>query len=365
MSSERSNVVLLGASGTLGGFIAELISELADKINLIVAMRHPPKEGSELSSFEYRHLDLAKPATFEAVLKDADILIHAAGPFTHDPAPLVQACLSTATHYIDIAEDPGFINRIHETVSKFSNPSSFVAPGCSTIPGLVELLAQRFAGIESLNKINIYLNMGSSNPVSLGLFRSLLEPIGRNIGDSLLCFRRLHKRRHRDELSRGYGDYPLPFRGGLAISGKQVKGHFYAGFDRLYINVSLVMASYLLPYFSNNALTLLAKSLLPIANLFRYFGGSEGRLVVEACNKEGNILAQWEIIAKDRGLYLPAAPAVWVMAALLHRKSEHYTHASSGLQNLGDLISIPSVIEWLELHGYEIEYSLSEDLTAC
>ncbi len=350
MSTVCFKVILLGASGTLGGCIAELILSQLPEIKLVVAMRHPPKQGGILTDLEYCYIDLQEPDTFIPALQDADVLVHAAGPFIHNPSALVHACLEMGVHYIDIAEDATFINIVRGVVTKVRTPSSCVISGCSTVPGLVGLLAQRFEALPQAHSINIYLNMGSGNPVSLGLLRGLMAPLGQRISQKRICFRRLHHYRHRDGVVRGYGDYPLSSGKKFTLGQRQVEAHFYAGFDRQYINAGLLMASYIFPRLSTGQLNALAKTLLLPAKLLRYLGGSRGHLLVELCDREGSKLADWTLTAKRRGLYLPAAPVVWALSALLHAKGR------VGLYDLRELVSLEVAIDWFETHDYDISY---------
>ncbi len=358
MSATSFKVVLLGASGTLGGYIAELILSQLPEVRLVAAMRRPPKQGSVLSALEYCYLDLHKPGTFTQALQGADVLVHAAGPFIHNPAPLVHACLKAGIHYIDIAEDAAFINAVHDVVTKIHTPSSCVISGCSTVPGLVSLLAQRFEVLTQAHSINVYLNMGSANPVSLGLLRGLLEPLGRRISHERICFRQLYHHRHRDGVVRHYGDYPLSSGGDFALGQRRIEACFYVGFDRQYINAGLLMASYVLPHLSAGQLNLLATALLPAAKLLRHLGGSRGHLFVEVCDREGVKLADWTLTAKQRGLYLPAAPVVWALSALLQAEGN-----VAGLCDLRKLVPLDVALEWFEAHEYEISHFSASNLT--
>ena len=50
--------------------------------------------------------------------------------------------------------------------------------GCSTIPGLVQVLAQQWADRDDVTSIRILLSMGSGNPVTPAFLFSLLRPLG-------------------------------------------------------------------------------------------------------------------------------------------------------------------------------------------
>lgn len=344
--SAHFKVLLLGAGGTLGGYIAELICDHRPDIELIVAMRHPPKAGSSLAEYEYRYLDLNIPDSYEKALNDIDVLVHAAGPFNHSPEPLLNACFATETHYVDIAEDLHFLTQVHRIAQNERPKRTCVFPGCSTVPALVSLLTQTFARIEDMASIHVYLNMGSRNPVSYGLLRGLLQPLQQGY------FRSLHDYHYRDGVKRTHGNYPLPLAEGFTVDQRVIPGCFFAGFDRRYINVMLSLAGRIIPSCSSSQLNTLTRAVLPVVGLLRLLGGKEGRLIVEARDEKRRALACWQLTAEDRGLYLPAAPSLWAVDAL----EKLGQAAPSGLIELSDLISVDDVVGWIQQQGYKIEF---------
>jgi short subunit dehydrogenase-like uncharacterized protein len=51
---------------------------------------------------ECRVFDLQNPNKVESALKDMTVLLHCAGPYLYTSKPMVDACLQTGTHYLDI-----------------------------------------------------------------------------------------------------------------------------------------------------------------------------------------------------------------------------------------------------------------------
>jgi saccharopine dehydrogenase (NAD+, L-lysine-forming) len=45
---------------------------------------------------------LEEPEALERSLKDVDLVLHCAGPFVRTSPPMLEACLTTGTHYLDI-----------------------------------------------------------------------------------------------------------------------------------------------------------------------------------------------------------------------------------------------------------------------
>ncbi len=333
----------MGANGTLGRYIALLLREELPDVQIISASRSP---GSS-----HRVIDVLDASTFSSALENIDILIHAAGPFNHDPTDIVTACVSSGIHYIDIAEDLSFIQKVRQAAAKVKQPMACAVTGCSTMPAMVSLFSQRFSHLEKLHSINVYLNLGSANPVSYGLMNGLLQPLGMTLANSNQCFRKLHVRCHRDGVKKYYGFYAAPFSDGILVGNQKIPLIFYTGFDRQYINLGLLAASFLIPHLSHKALNYLSRLLLLPANIARKFGKKEGRLVIEARDIHNKVLDEIEIIAKQDGLKLPAAPAVWVSKALLSNQTASLPYRNVDLSHF---ISVSSATEWIRSRGYEV-----------
>ncbi len=344
--TDRGKILVLGAGGVLGRLIVALLREDHPGLEVIAASRHDPGD----LPVAHRLLDLAEPDTFPEALTGIDVLIHAAGPFHHDPAPLVRACLARGVHYVDIAEDAHFIARVEAAARAWRGARSTVMPGCSTVPGLVAVLSQVFGRLPALSSVAVFLNLGSRNPVSAGLLSGLLAPLGRPLQGGGRCFRRLVRRRHRDAVTRCYGAYPIPFPDGLPLGGRAVPVSFFTGFDRCYLNAGLKCASFVLPALGEGPPARLVRLLLPVARLCRRFGGEEGHLVVEARGGGGELLAEVEVIARKEGLRLPAAPAVWAAARLVRSGAD----GAAGLLPLQSLVDARAAVQWIRDHGYEV-----------
>jgi short subunit dehydrogenase-like uncharacterized protein len=97
-----SAFLLYGATGFVGEAIARLAVE--DDLKPILAGRDAvrvEKLGSEIG-VECRVFDLQDPHKIEQGLTDVPVVLHCAGPFIHTSKPMVEACLKTGTHYLDL-----------------------------------------------------------------------------------------------------------------------------------------------------------------------------------------------------------------------------------------------------------------------
>jgi len=97
-----SALLLYGATGFVGEEIARLSVE--NDLEPILAGRDGiriEKLGAELG-VEHRIFDLSDPQKIEQALKDVTVVLHCAGPFIYTSKAMVEACLQTGTHYLDI-----------------------------------------------------------------------------------------------------------------------------------------------------------------------------------------------------------------------------------------------------------------------
>ncbi len=345
MAACGGRVLVLGGGGLIGRFLVDFLRE-AGGVEVLVASRRLPGD----LDLPWRRLDLADPASYAAALAGIDILVHAAGPFHHDPAQLVRACMAAGIHYVDIADDAAFLARVSAACREQAGTGAAVVPGCSTVPGLVGLLAGSLVDPGRSAEIDVYLNMGSRNPVSAGLLASLLQPLGRPVnGGGQCCFRRLVTYRHDDGLTRHYGLYPFPSPQGITLGERRLPVRFFVGFDRLYLNRLLQGASHVVPRLPAGMPSRLARRILPLARFCRRFGGREGHLLVAARDGHGGVLGTIEVIAPREGLRLTAAPAVWAVLRLLEGAA-----AKGGLMTLDKLVDGDAAMAWMVRRSYEV-----------
>ncbi len=94
--------LLYGATG----FVGEAIARLAVDVGLepVIAGRDSvriEKLASELG-LDYRVFDLQDSGGIGAAIRDMTVVLHCAGPYIHTYQPMLEACLRTGTHYLDL-----------------------------------------------------------------------------------------------------------------------------------------------------------------------------------------------------------------------------------------------------------------------
>lgn len=94
--------LLYGANGYTGSLIAR--TAVQQGLRPTLAGRSPARIAplaAELG-LDYRSFALEDRAAVEAALADVAVVLNCAGPFSHTAAPMVDGCLRSRTHYLDI-----------------------------------------------------------------------------------------------------------------------------------------------------------------------------------------------------------------------------------------------------------------------
>ncbi len=122
-------IVLYGAYGYTGRLIAQEAARSG--VELLLAGRNAEKLkiiGHALG-FPWRACQLDDSAGLRDLLSEAQVVIHAAGPFMFTARPMIEACLDTSTHYLDITGEVG----VFELAARFSERAKQV--GVMLMPG--------------------------------------------------------------------------------------------------------------------------------------------------------------------------------------------------------------------------------------
>jgi saccharopine dehydrogenase (NAD+, L-lysine-forming) len=91
--------MVYGANGYTGRLIAELAVKRGERPILAGRSAAKVEPIAAALGLEHRAFDLSRAS---AQLEDVEAVVHCAGPFAHTSAAMVDACLKTRTHYLDI-----------------------------------------------------------------------------------------------------------------------------------------------------------------------------------------------------------------------------------------------------------------------
>jgi short subunit dehydrogenase-like uncharacterized protein len=95
-------ILVYGSYGYTGDLIARFAKE--DGVEVVLSGRNADRlrGQAERYGFDFVPADLSHPEPIRKALRNADVVIHCAGPFSHTYEAMARACLDTGTHYTDI-----------------------------------------------------------------------------------------------------------------------------------------------------------------------------------------------------------------------------------------------------------------------
>jgi len=123
---------------------------------------------------EFEVVSLDEPRVLEMVLEDASVVLNCAGPFSRTWEPMVEACLRTSTHYLDITGELTVFEAIHEQDDRAADAGVMLLPGVGfdVVPTdcLAAHLAERLPDADTLE-----LAFRAENGVSRGTAKTMVE----------------------------------------------------------------------------------------------------------------------------------------------------------------------------------------------
>lgn len=343
-----TRVAILGVTGEMGSRVARLLARWIPNAQVIGANR----SGRGHADFPVRVVDVADEAALADLARDADLLVNCVGPYDHDPVAIVKACVQNQCHYADLAEIPEFVARVRNVAKVFDARKRGVAvvPGCSTVPGLAQLLATHWRERHDVASVDAFLAMASKSPGSRSLLTSLALPLGRSGPEGRWYIHTEGIETSAGRRIRG-GRYPTAFpAAGIRVGQRRVPFRFHVGFDRAWISRALAFFAPVLGWLPRSWIPGLAGLMVPVTRVASFVGTQRGVLVQIARDIEGAELARIEIIATSNGLDVPAAPALW----LAHRLALTGSLPVSGVVDLDQLIAWEDARAWLRGAGYEV-----------
>jgi short subunit dehydrogenase-like uncharacterized protein len=175
---QNNSFLLYGANGYTG----ELIARFAAEYNLTPILAGRRKEAlkplAERFKLPFRSVDLNDKAALLLAVRQAKVVIHAAGPFKFTAKQMAEACLITGTHYIDINGDVSVFEMLKEYDAEAKEANITILPGAGfdVVPTdcTALLLKKLLPDASSLQLAFATLNGG----VSHGTAVSVIEKLG-------------------------------------------------------------------------------------------------------------------------------------------------------------------------------------------
>lgn len=316
--------------GGYGGFGGRLSIRLADMgYEVIVAGRSLEKAAAFCRSRRG-----CTPALFDrekarVILStfDADVVVDAAGPFQATDYGLVEACISSGVHYLDIADARQFVSGIVAFDADAQTAGVAVISGASSVPALSgAAVREAMAGMDEACSIDIAISASNRATAGPSVSRAILSYAGKPL--RMWRGKRWHKERGWSHLVRrrlslqdgrtiglrwmAIADVPdlelLPRR----IAG-QPRVDFIAGTDLAHQTIGLWLASKLVHMGLLVSLESLAGVVGYFQKLARPFGSDLSAMQLRLAGKRGGdpVEKVWTLIAgSGDGPEIPTLAAV-------------------------------------------------------
>lgn len=166
--------LIYGANGYTGELIARTAKERGFKP--ILAGRNQTeieKLAGELD-LEARIFSLDDADTIDAALDGIDHVLHCAGPFAHTHQAMVDACLRTRTHYLDITGEIGVFEAIARRDEEARDAGVVLMPGVGFDVVPTDCLAAHLKG-RLPTATSLTLALHTSGQLSRGTLTTMLE----------------------------------------------------------------------------------------------------------------------------------------------------------------------------------------------
>jgi saccharopine dehydrogenase (NAD+, L-lysine-forming) len=166
--------MVYGANGYTGELVAKLATQRGERP--VLAGRSPAKIEplAERLGCVHATVDLADAKGLRAALADVQVVAHCAGPFAHTSRAMIDACLDTGTHYLDITGEIDVFEDIYTRHEEAQEAGVVLLPGggFDVVPTdcLAAMLAQRLPGATELE---LAFTMGGG--ISGGTLKTAIE----------------------------------------------------------------------------------------------------------------------------------------------------------------------------------------------
>lgn len=129
VEKKLDNYLIYGAYGYTGRLIAELAVEKGHRPLLSGRDPEKLKEFADQINLPHVAMDLGESEKLLNTLQKVDLVLHCAGPFSATAKIMMEACIATGTHYLDITGEIEVFELGASLAEKASNAGIVLMPG--------------------------------------------------------------------------------------------------------------------------------------------------------------------------------------------------------------------------------------------
>lgn len=173
--------LIYGANGYTGELTARIAVEQG--LRPILAGRSEAQVAAIAARFglPYRIATLDDAASLDAMLQDVVVVLHCAGPFVHTAAPMVDACLRSGVHYLDITGEIAVFEALAARYDEAKRAGVMLLPGAGFDVAPSDCLAAHL-NRRLPSATRLLLGIRALGQVSRGTAMTALEGIARGEG---------------------------------------------------------------------------------------------------------------------------------------------------------------------------------------
>lgn len=169
--------MLYGANGYTGRITAELAVARGMRPVLAGRREREIKPLAERLGLEWRCFSLETPAVVQEAIRDCELVLLHAGPFSATSAPMVNACLETGTHYLDITGEIAVFDAIQALDARAKTAGVVLLPGVGFDVVPTDCLANMLAA-QMPDATHLELAFAGDGGISPGTCKTMVEMLG-------------------------------------------------------------------------------------------------------------------------------------------------------------------------------------------
>lgn len=355
--------MILGGYGAFGHRIAKLLA--CKGYPLVLVGRNKDQADAMIDELQNTHLD----GDFRAMCFDVNtdligalekaqprVLIHSCGPFQDQGFHVLEACIHTKTHYIDLADGRAFVHGIQRFHEQAMAAGITAVTGASTVPALSSAVLSHFmeGGMVAFDEIKYGISPGQKTDRGLATAQSVLSYVGQPIeckGKCVYGWQNTYLQKYPGIHSRLIGNCEIPDIDVLPAHFPIRKLMFSAGMESKLLHLGIWFCSWLVRAGLPLNLEKHAEFWMKFSRYFDVFGTDDGgmHVLAKGTNTQGETCEMsWFIVAKNGdGPYIPTIPSVILADRLMGKNSLH-----KGVKPCVSLISLNEYLD--ELSSFDV-----------
>ncbi|PRT52770.1 Saccharopine dehydrogenase-like oxidoreductase [Wickerhamiella sorbophila] len=175
--SSKSELLVYGAYGYTGKLICERLTEIGQAYIAGGRNEEKSKEIAEQFGVPFKVFSLDNPADAEKALENVSVVLHCAGPYSVTSRPMVDVCIKTRTHYLDITGEYTVIEAVASRDAEIRAAGILAMPsvGMDVVPS--DCISAYVANkLPSATQLKLYISFKGG--LSAGTAKTMVEMIG-------------------------------------------------------------------------------------------------------------------------------------------------------------------------------------------